>query len=266
MPDEWETLVRLTALVSGAGPNADVDAVDDMVAAELARREGVELEPSNKWRGPERLLDIMLRGGPYELTMDDLVAAPHGIDLGALEPRLPEVARTASGLVEMAPAAIAADVPRLQAALAAPPNGMVLIGRRHLRSNNSWLHNLPLLVRGPVQCTAHLNPDDAARLGVADGELVRVSSRAGSVEIAAEVTADIMPRVVSIPHGWGHDTEGAQMSVAREHAGVNSNVLTDEHDLDPISGTAVLNGIPIVVEAVGSGHEADLEAAGQQAG
>jgi anaerobic selenocysteine-containing dehydrogenase len=260
MPDEWETLVRLTALVSGAGPNADVDAVDDMVAAELARREGVELEPSNKWRGPERLLDIMLRGGPYELTMDDLVAAPHGIDLGPLEPRLPEVARTPSGLVHMAPAAIAADVPRLRAALEAPADGMVLIGRRDLRSNNSWMHNLPLLVRGPVRCTAHLHPDDAARLGVADGETVRVSSRAGSVEIAAEVTDAIMPGVVSIPHGWGHDTDGAQMAVAREHAGVNSNVLTDEHDLDPISGTAVLNGIPIVVEAVAAAAPLDAAA------
>jgi anaerobic selenocysteine-containing dehydrogenase len=247
--DEWETLLRLTAIVSGAGPDADIQALDDMVAAEVARREGVALEPSAEWVGPERLLDIMLRGGPYEVTLADLVAAPHGIDLGPLEPRLPELLRTASGKVELAPEAIAADVPRLLAALDAPADGMVLVGRRDLRSNNSWMHNLPLLVRGPVRCTAHVHPDDAARIGVADGADVRVTSRAGSVIVPAEVTDAIMPGVVSIPHGWGHDTPGSEMQVAREHAGVNSNILTDELDIEPISGTAILNGIPITVAA-----------------
>jgi anaerobic selenocysteine-containing dehydrogenase len=112
------------------------------------------------------------------------------------------------------------------------------------------MHNLPLLVRGPERCTAWLHPDDAARLGLADGAQAKVTSRAGSIEIPVEVTADVMPGVVSIPHGWGHDTRGAQLRVAREHAGVNSNVLTDELDLEPLTGTAVLNGIPIVVEPV----------------
>ena len=194
----------------------------------------------------------MLRGGPYELTMNDLVAAPHGIDLGPLEPRLPEVLRTASGKVELAPEPIVADVPRLAASLDAPADGLVLIGRRDLRSNNSWMHNLPLLVRGPVRCTAHVHPSDAARLGLTDGGTVRVTSRAGSIEVPVEITEDVMAGVVSIPHGWGHDTKGAEMRVAREHAGVNSNILTDEHDLEPITGTAVLNGIPVELEPIDS--------------
>lgn len=263
--DEWETLLRLAGIAGGAGVGADVEAMDEMVAGEVARRESIDphsplsgmdpaeiLAASAPWRGPERVLDIMLRGGPYELTMNDLVKAPHGIDLGPLQPRLPEVLRTASGKVELAPEPIVADVPRLVAALDAPAGGMVLIGRRDLRSNNSWMHNLPLLVRGPVRCTAHVHPDDAARLGLADGQTARVTSRAGSIEVPVEVTDDVMGGVVSIPHGWGHDTKGAELAVAREHAGVNSNVLTDEHDLEPITGTAVLNGIPIELVPVDS--------------
>ncbi|MCW2968872.1 MAG: molybdopterin oxidoreductase [Solirubrobacteraceae bacterium] len=269
--DEWQTLLRLAGIAGGAGPDADVAAMDDMLATDVARRESSDphsplagREPADilaaaaPWRGPERVLDIMLRGGPYALTMDDLVAAPHGIDLGPLQPRLPEVLRTESGKVELAPERILADVPRLEAALATAAEGLVLIGRRDLRSNNSWMHNLPLLVRGPVRCTAWLHPDDAARLGLADGALARVSSRAGSIELPVEITEDVMAGVVSIPHGWGHDQPGMEMGVAREHAGVNSNVLTDEHDLEPITGTAVLNGIPIVVEPV----EATTAAAG----
>jgi anaerobic selenocysteine-containing dehydrogenase len=127
---------------------------------------------------------------------------------------------------------------------------MVLVGRRDLRSNNSWMHNLPLLVRGPARCTAHVHPDDAARLGIEQGALVRVTSRAGAVELPADVTDAVMPGVVSIPHGWGHDDDGVALRVAREHAGVNSNVLTDEHDLEPLTGTAVLNGIPITLAPV----------------
>jgi anaerobic selenocysteine-containing dehydrogenase len=249
MLQEWETLLALTGIVTGQGPDTDISANDDVVAGELGRLNGVE--PDGSLRGPERLLDILLRAGPYDLTLADLKAAPHGIDLGPLEPRLPEVLRTPSGLVELAPAPIVADVPRLRAAMAERINGgMVLIGRRDLRSNNSWMHNLPLLVSGPERCTAWLHPDDAARFGVADGEPVRVSSRAGAVEVPAEITADVMPGVVSIPHGWGHAGRGVQLQVARDHAGVNSNLLADETLLDPVSGNAVLNGIPVEVAAV----------------
>jgi anaerobic selenocysteine-containing dehydrogenase len=122
---------------------------------------------------------------------------------------------------------------------------MVLIGRRHLRSNNSWMHNLEPLVKGKERCTAHVHPDDAERLGLVDGERARVTSRAGSVEIPVEVTDGVMPGVVSIPHGWGHDVDGIRMEVAAAHAGTNSNVLADELEIDPLSGNAVLNGIPV---------------------
>jgi anaerobic selenocysteine-containing dehydrogenase len=143
------------------------------------------------------------------------------------------------------------DVPRLRAAMAGEANGgMVLIGRRDLRSNNSWMHNLPLLVSGPERCTAWLHPDDAARLGLAHGDAVRVSSRAGQVELPVQVTEDIMPGVVSIPHGWGHGGRGVRLQVAADHAGVNSNLLADELLLDPVSGNAVLNGIPVELAPV----------------
>jgi anaerobic selenocysteine-containing dehydrogenase len=249
MPEEWETLLRLTGVVAGAGPDADVAAIDEMVAADVARREGVEPDPAR--RGPERILDMMLRGGAYGLSLADLEAAPHGIDLGPLEPRLPEALKTPSGKVELAPGPLVADVERLHAALAERRNGgMVLIGRRDLRSNNSWMHNLPKLVSGPPRCTAHIHPDDATRLGLADGAPVRVTSRVGSIELPAEVTDDVMPGVVSIPHGWGHDAPGVQLRVAQAHAGTNSNVLADEELLEPLSGTAVLNGIPVELAAV----------------
>jgi anaerobic selenocysteine-containing dehydrogenase len=244
MPDEWEVLLRLTAIAAGLGADADIGALDDMVAAEAARRAGVEPDPER--RGPERILDAMLRGGAYGLSLADLEAAPHGIDLGPLEPRLPEILRTPSGRVELAPEPLVADVERLRTAMAAPTGGgMLLIGRRDLRSNNSWMHNIPKLVSGPARCTAHVHPDDAARLGLADGAAVRVVSRVGAIELPCEVTGDVMPGVVSIPHGWGHGAAGMRLGVASEHPGVNTNVLTDEAVLDPLSGTAVLSGIPV---------------------
>jgi anaerobic selenocysteine-containing dehydrogenase len=249
MPQEWETLLRLTGIVAGQGPNADIDAIDRFVAEQTASVSGLdpaENPEAMERRGPERLLDLMLRGGPYDLTLADLEAAPHGIDLGALEPRIPEALRTPSGKIELAPPEIAADVPRLEAALDRTVNGgMVLIGRRQLRSNNSWMHNLEPLVKGKERCTAHVHPDDAARLGLTDGELAVVSSRAGEVEVPVEVTDAVMPGVVSIPHGWGHDVDGVRMRVASAHAGTNSNVLADEELIDPLSGNAVLNGIPV---------------------
>jgi anaerobic selenocysteine-containing dehydrogenase len=277
MQDEWQTLLRLTGIVTGQGPDADVAAIDDFVAHEAARLETATegsplfgrdpdglmaaLEPR---RGPERILDLQLRSGPYGdhlganpegLTLAKLEAEPHGVDLGPLEPRLPEVLRTASGRVELAPEQITADVTRLHEALAEARdrNGdasMVLVGRRDLRSNNSWMHNLPMLVKGKPRCTVWVHPGDAERLGLADGEPARVVSRAGAVEIPVEVTDDVMPGVVSIPHGWGHDAPGMALSVASDHAGTNSNVLADEMLIEPLTGTAVLNGIPVELTPV----------------
>jgi anaerobic selenocysteine-containing dehydrogenase len=254
MEDDWQTMLRLTAIATGQGADADIDAIDAFVAGEVARRGGIDPgdhPEAMERRGPERLLDLSLRAGPYDLTLADLEATPHGIDLGPLEPRIPEMLRTASGKVELAPEPIAADVPRLEAALDRSVNGgMVLIGRRQLRSNNSWMHNVQPLMKGKERCTAHVHPSDAERLGLRDGEPARVSSRAGSIEVPVEVTDAVMPGVVSIPHGWGHDVDGVRMGVASEHAGSNSNVLADETLLDPLSGNAVLNGIPVELAPV----------------
>ena len=274
VPDEWATLLRLVAIAAGQPVPADVEPLDRLVAGELLRREVAsehspvhgrdvdellgELDPL---RGPERLLEILLRTGPYGdgfgaraegLTLAALQAAPHGVDLGPLEPRLPDALRTPSGRIELAPAPIVADVPRLREALARPldDEALVLVGRRQLRSNNSWMHNLELLVSGPERCTLHVHPDDAARLGLADGERARVRNRVGELEATVEVTDAVMRGVVSLPHGWGHDAPGSRLGVAVEHAGVNSNALADEALVDALSGNAVLNGIPVAVAPV----------------
>jgi anaerobic selenocysteine-containing dehydrogenase len=256
LPQEWETMLRLTGIATGQGPDADVAAIDAFVAGELARRSGVEVPEGRV--GPERLLAIMLEAGPYDITLEDLEAAPHGIDLGPLQPRLQSqrpALRTPSGRVELAPGPIVADVPRLLESLAAARPEFVLIGRRQLRSNNSWMHNLTPLVRGKERCTLWMHTDDGHRLGLFTGDTARVASRAGAIEVPVELTEDIMPGVVSIPHGWGHDVDGARQAVARAHAGVNSNVLGDEQVLDVPSGNAVLNGIPVTVHAVASADE-----------
>lgn len=246
MPQDWRTLLRLTGVVTGQGPDADVDALDDVVAAQLAQRCGVD--PAADRRGPERLIDLMLRAGPYDLTLADLEAAPHGVDLGPLRPRVPDVLSTPSGKIELAPEAITVDVPRLAAELArVPGEDLVLIGRRQLSSNNSWMHNLEPLVRGGNRCTAQVHPDDAARLGLTDGEPARVCSAAGEIEVPVEVTDEVRPGVVSIPHGWGHGGPGTRTTVAAGNAGVNSNLLADATLIDALSGTSVLNGIPVRV-------------------
>jgi hypothetical protein len=264
--------MRLAGVIAGQGPNGDVGAFDDMVIQTLLQREVANeasavagrdpaelLEALEPRRGPERVLDFMLRAGPYGdgfgndpegLTLDLLEQNPHGIDLGPLQPRLPDVLRTPSGKVELAPESIVADLDRLRSAMARERNGgMVLIGRRQLRSNNSWMHNLPALVKGKESCTIHIHPDDAERLGLADGDAATVSSATGSIEVPVETTEDIMPGVVSIPHGWGHGAERVRMGVAAAHAGINSNVLSDESLIEPLSGNAVLNGIPVEVSA-----------------
>jgi anaerobic selenocysteine-containing dehydrogenase len=207
--------------------------------------------------GPERLLDLMLRAGPYGDRFDDaasglslakLAAAEHGVDLGPLEPRLPAMLATASGTIELAPELLVADVARLRASLA--PSALprfVMVGRRHLRSNNTWMHNLPALAKGRERCTLRIHPDDAAALGLRPGDRARVRSRVGAVEAPVEITDAIMPGVVSLPHGHGHDAPGARLSAAARRPGVNSNLLADETHLDALSCNAVLNGIPVEV-------------------
>ena len=272
-PDEWEILARLALIAQGMGADADPALVDDLVLRSLvesavadetspvAGRDPDEVVAAlGDRRGPERILDLMLRVGPYGegfgarpdgLSLDVLLANPHGVDLGPLRPRLPEVLRTPSGMVELAPEPIVADVERLRAGLDEPAGGLRLIGRRDLRSNNSWMHNVEVLVKGRPRCTLQVHPDDAARLGLADGAPAVVTSRTGKVTIPVEVTDAIRPGVVSIPHGWGHDPDGVELRVARRYAGVNTNLLADDELIDPLSGTAVLNGIPVEVAPAG---------------
>jgi anaerobic selenocysteine-containing dehydrogenase len=267
--DEWVTLLKLTGIAAGLGPDADVAAIDEQVARAMLQREVTTAESPMFGRevdellaelqprvGPERLLDLMLRAGPYRLTLEQLEDAPHGIDLGPLQPRLPGVLRTANGKIELAPEVLVHDVDRLRASLKRAAegngngNGLVLIGRRQLRSNNSWMHNLPVLVKGKPRCTLHVHPDDAARLELVDGEEARVRSRTGEVTAAVEVTDAVMPGVVSLPHGWGHDVDGTVQQVASAQTGPNSNLLADEQLLDVPSGNAVLNGIPVELAPV----------------
>jgi anaerobic selenocysteine-containing dehydrogenase len=245
---EWQTLLRLLAIVTGQGPDADVALLDDMVATALADAGGVELPPGRV--GPARLIDILLRSGPYELSLADLEAAPHGIDLGPLQSRIPAVLTTASGKIELAPPAIVADVGRLRDSLIVQAPPLVLIGRRQLSSNNSWMHNVQALVRGQNRCTLQMNPADAESRGLAEGDLAVIDARVGSVDAVVEVTDTLRPGVVSLPHGWGHDVEGTRAGVARSQPGANSNVLTDDEQIEQLSGTAILNGIPVRVARV----------------
>jgi anaerobic selenocysteine-containing dehydrogenase len=271
---EWEVLARLASIAGGSGVDGH-EAVDRMVISGLvnaavgsehstvAGRDPAELlRMLAPRRGPERVLDFMIRTGPYgdgfgaepgRLTLDALEASPHGVDLGPLQVRVPEVLRTASGKIELAPSPLVRDVRRLDRSVdgLTGTGTLVLVGRRDLRSNNSWMHNVHVLVKGKERCTLHVHPDDAWRLGLDDGEPARVVSRTGSVDVPVEITDAVMRGVVSMPHGWGHDVEGVEMRVASAYAGVNSNLLGDGGLLDPLSGNAVLNGIPVQVSPLG---------------
>ncbi len=266
---EWVQLARLALIGLGQSwDDAAVAALDDEVAsraiggalADAAAPDGIDRAEASAVvgtrNGPERMLDIQLRTGPYGdwfgarpdgLTLDQLIEHPHGLDFGALEARLPDAIRTSSGDVEFDHPDLMADLTRVVALLDEPTAPMVLTGRRTLRSNNSWMHNMRVLVKGKPRCTLQVHPDDADRIGLADGGAARVSSTSGTVTAPVEVTDAIRPGVVSLPHGWGHDVEGSRLSVAAEHAGVNSNILTPADLIDPLSGTSQLTGIPVDV-------------------
>jgi anaerobic selenocysteine-containing dehydrogenase len=213
---------------------------------------GVALRTSQQL-GPRRLLELMLRFGPHGLTLQKLRENPHGLDLGPLQPSLQK--RLAKGAsIPLAPELFLRDVPRLEASLGQAAPELVLIGRRSLRSNNSWMHNSHRLVKGKPQCTLLVNPRDAAARGLANGARAELSSRAGRVEVPIEVSDEVPAGVVCLPHGYGHGAQGAQLSIANAHAGASVNDVTDELAVDPLSGNAALNGVAVAVTALQGGR------------
>ncbi|MFD5401225.1 molybdopterin oxidoreductase family protein [Streptomyces griseorubiginosus] len=263
---ETEILARLVLAATGMH-GADPSAVDDLVIGQTLGKAVKEAHSPVHGRdpqelaallqgdtGPERRLDMMLRLGPYGdgfgvrpdgLSLTKLLAHPHGIDLGPLTSRLPQPLKTRSGRVELLPGPIADDLPRLREALRQRAEGLVLIGRRHLRSNNSWMHNVPALTGGTNRCTLHIHPEDAEDLRLVDGQLVGIKGAGGAVTAPVEITDTVRRGVVSLPHGWGHDRPGTRLRHAAQDPGVNVNQLLDGTLLDPLSGNAVLNGVPV---------------------
>lgn len=269
-PAEWQILLKLAAIAQGQVAGVDVNALDDaQFAQDVQRQFGPQADAvmlaMQPLRGPQRLLELALRTGPYGdgfglqpegLTLAKLVAASGagGIDLGELQPRMPDVLRTPSGKIELAPPMLLQDLPRAWADVQTPAPEMVIIGRRDVRSNNSWMHNLPILAKGPFRCTALVHPMDAQRLQLHNGAMARISHGARHVDAQVELSSDMMPGVVSLPHGWGHDLPGSQLAVAAQRPGVNLNLLLDDSQRDPLSGNAVLSGVAVSMQVLnGSG-------------
>ena len=236
---DWEILLELQTRIEDAG-----------------FRGSVKRKLMKRFLGPERMLDLGLRFGPHRLSLRKVRQAKHGIDLGPLSPCLPKRLRTADKRIQLAPEALVKDVTRVRTRLLdqeTSQNGHLrLIGRRQLRSNNSWLHNTERLLRGKPQCTVLMHPADAAHRQLAQGQTVVVQSQVGAVEAPLEISDEMMPGVVSIPHGWGHDRAGVQLEIAQQHAGTSINDLTDNQAIDALCGTAAFSGILVTVKPAGS--------------
>ena len=222
------------------------------LAKAFAARIGGDLKPT---MAPERMIDRGLRTGPYgeqselNLSLSRLRDYPHGLDLGALKPNLAGRLKTESQCVQAAPLLFLSDVQRFATAASVSTDQLVLIGRRHVRSNNSWMHNYHRLVKGKPRHQLLMNPADLNRLSLLDGQRVRVRSRVGVIEVEVAASDEMMPGVVSLPHGWGHGRAGSQLEIANRQPGASANDLTDERQLDALSGNAALNGVPVEVEA-----------------
>ena len=253
---DWQIFNALTWRMKG----------DGALSRLRARAEGAVLARL----GPHGMLDLALRTGPHGVRLRafpprrgvDLRAlrdAPHGIDLGALEPCLPARLRSKDRRISLAPPLVVADVARLEGRLARDDSDasmLELIGRRELRSNNSWMHNSERLVKGPQRCTLRMHPRDAGARGLVSGALARITSRVGAVVAPVEISDEMMPGVVSLPHGWGHTRKGTRLAVAEAHPGVSLNDLTDEQAIDTLSGNASFSGLPVRVDAQGEGDAA----------
>ena len=255
-PSEWEILLRLSAIVRNLGVESDLRRLDDEVAAAALSRLSVEVlasQDSGGLVGPERLFDLELRHGPYganasnrtdgePLSVSVLAATPGGVDLGPLTPRIPEALRTPSGLIELAPAecrqaldAVSVDLPETSA-------GLQIIGRRDVRSNNSWMHNLKTLAKGPARFTLLVHPVDASILGLTEGGSAVVTRGDSKLTAPVQISDSVMQGVVCLPHGWGHDSPGSRLKIASERPGASLNDLSDGSTGDSLTGTACLSG------------------------
>lgn len=267
--DKWEILYKLGAIFNGLGATTDISVIDDItiekfVTDSISKPGSPHTEKSEEiltslkqYHGPDRILDFMIRTGAYGdqfglnpqgLNLEKLKTHVHGLDLGPLKPQIPGILSTHSGKIELAPTPFIDDLKRIASDLNKKDTPeLLLIGRRHLRTNNSWLANIPSLVAGPSRCTLQIHPKDAARIGLMDGDMAAISSQTGTLTVRVEITQDLRCGVVCFPHGWGHDQEGVSMKVARKHGGINTNLITDEAQFDPISGNSVLNGVPVTI-------------------
>ncbi len=264
-PQEWEILLRIAAILEGKPHDLDVRQWDaELVAQQLHKAvpqyAAAILDITRDLSGPERQIELSLRSGPYGdgfgrtkegLYLAKVKAARNGIDLGPLGTRIPELLRTPSGKIEIAPEMCLQDLPRVLAKCDEPVPALQVIGRRHVRSGNSWMHNLPVLAKGPFRCTALVHPDDAARVGVLDGAQAILRNPQGQIEVQVEISDQMMLGVISLPHGWGHDLPGSQLSLAQQRPGANLNALLSDQIRDPLSGNAVLSGVAVELVALG---------------
>jgi anaerobic selenocysteine-containing dehydrogenase len=258
-PDEWEILIRLGQVLAGnKDADTDVAKIDDEWFTMLCYATGLDpakVLPLYDHGGPERMIDWSIRVGWFGdrygeregVTLQDFKDEPDGLDFGPAVPRAAEAVCTPDGKIHLTPEYIVGDLPRLRERLDSPVDGLVLVSRRHLRSKNTWLHNVRVLVKGKDRCTLIMHPEDAAVRAIAEGSTARISSEAGSILVPVEISDEMLPGVVCLPHGWGHDKEGTRLSVAREHAGVNNNLLAPGEFVDALSGNAAVNGIPVEV-------------------
>lgn len=263
-PDHWRVVARVGAIIGGQ-PDADLGAMDDGYFRALATGRGIDPDKAIAalpHRGPDRILDLAIRTGPFGdrfgmvadgLTLDSFRDEPDGLIVAPAIPRAHEGFETPSGKIDLTPALILSDLPRLERALVANDPSLVLVSRRHLRSLNSWMHNIDTLVKGKDRCTLQMHSIDAAAHGLVNGDMVALTSASGEIHVPLEIDDDIRPGVVSMPHGWGHRDPQTQIAIAQAHAGANTNILSPGTMVDVISGNAVLNGIPVQV------RKADLQ-------
>jgi anaerobic selenocysteine-containing dehydrogenase len=270
MPHDWEIFTGLAGRLLDTDPRGVEESFFRTMVG-LALNQGrsecanVSIEEAcgqlGEKPGADRIFDAMIRSGPYGdafgqvpggLTLAEVAKHEHGLDLGPLTEMLPGVLETPDRLIDMAPPMLVADVDRMERwadERAAAPDTLLMIGRRHTRSKNAWMHNIHLLVKGKDRCTLLMNPQDAAQRGLSTGDIALISTHIASVDAPVEVSDEVMPGVVSLPHGWGHRLRDTRQRVANEHPGANANLIIDELALDEPSGTTILNGVPVMVEA-----------------